>query len=111
MPLYLYQLRRSVGVPIGAFATAVARPICAAALMVLSVRWLMSMAPAGEDSALWLIAAVALGALAYPLLLGCFWLLAGKPQGPERIVLDRVRAAWARRKASVGNLPARSGTK
>ena len=114
LPLYLYQLRRAVGVPLSAFAVAVVRPACAAALMALGVRWLMSMrgpALAVQDSVLWLIAAVAFGALVYTALLYSFWVLAGKPASPEQIVLDRVRAACGGKKAALRSMLARSKMK
>jgi O-antigen/teichoic acid export membrane protein len=109
MPLYLYQLRRSVGVPLGTFARAVVRPLSAASIMAVGVRWLISMRGAtlpDGDPLQWLIAMVASGALIYGVVLCLFWTLAGKPAGPEQIVLKRIRAALAGAKAPAVSKPA-----
>ena len=103
-PLYLYEAKRSLGVPAGVFAAALLRPVLASAAMLALLLVVLPGQGHGLPlwrSALWLGAGIALGGVSYSLaLLGC-WLLAGKPQGPEQQLLDRLRARFLRRPVTV----------
>jgi lipopolysaccharide exporter len=95
MPVYLFNLRRRVGLPIRAFMQAVTRPALAACVMVLAVRSSMPTyfpGMSGATASGWLIAGVAIGAFVYLSLIAIFWVLAGRPTGAERLVFDHVRA-------------------
>jgi hypothetical protein len=103
MPLYLSQLRRSVGVAPSAFLAVVARPVSAALIMAAAVRWMLpewSPAMGWAESVAWMVAGVALGVFAYVLAASLLWLGAGRPPGAERVVLDRLRDVLARRGAA-----------
>lgn len=63
------------------------RPLLACAAMYAAV----SAVPPLGSSALGLIAGVAVGATAYPLALVLIWVLAGRPEGAEAMLLARVR--------------------
>lgn len=94
-PIYLYQIRRCLGIGAGVFLAAVARPLSAA----LTAALLMHIAlPSHEPTmsvvvaAAWLLGGTMAGILIYAALVYALWASAGRPDGAERIVLDRLRA-------------------
>lgn len=94
-PVYLYEMRRCLGVEMSAFARAVFRPAAAAALMVAVLRMLLPSAAEHLSlgmAAAWLGGGIVVGALSYAAGLFAIWALVGRPDGPERMVLDRIRA-------------------
>jgi O-antigen/teichoic acid export membrane protein len=94
-PLYLYQIRKCLGIKPSAFLSGIARPLFAAALMAIFVRAVLPPLDAAAPfmtMTTWLVTGVLLGVVSY---VGCAvaaWFLAGRPEGAERIVLDRVRS-------------------
>jgi lipopolysaccharide exporter len=84
--------RRTVG--------ALWRPVLASAVMggmVLIVSHRLPTASGSHDLVLRLAVEVAAGAIAYPVLVGVFWLIAGAPSGsPEAQILRTVRAGLGR---------------
>ena len=94
-PIYLYQIHRCLGIRPAVFLKAVARPLTAALLTAALLRWAlpnhdptMSLLVAAS----WLVAGMAAGVLIYAMLALLLWTLAGRPDGAERSVLDRLRA-------------------
>jgi lipopolysaccharide exporter len=72
------------------------RPLIAGATMYAVVRAYSSWAGTGGSLAqdmLRLVAAIAIGASVYVALIATLWLLAGRPAGAERILLNRLRPA------------------
>ena len=93
-PIYLYQIRRGLGVGAMVFARAIARPLVSALLTVLLLRWAMPAYDTGMHFAAviaWLLGGMAGGVLVYGALVMGLWTLAGRPQGAERAVMDRLR--------------------
>lgn len=80
----LVVLSRNAGARLPGLVGATLRPFLAAGLMALTVT---ALAPASGVRVLDLVAAVALGALAYPLALFALWRLSGRPVGAESIVV------------------------
>jgi O-antigen/teichoic acid export membrane protein len=99
-PVYLWQVQRSIQVLPSAFLRAIWRPALASLGTAAVVVWVL---PAHQvtmtfaQSAGWLLAGVSLGAMAYLLLATALWLIAGKPPGPERMLIDRARTLLAAR--------------
>lgn len=101
-PFYLYLLRRGLGISPRVFLVAIARPVTAAAVMAGVLVWVMpayDVAMPTSRAVLNFLAGVGGGAVVYLAALSSLWGLAGRPAGPERMFLDRVRALWARRVA------------
>jgi PST family polysaccharide transporter len=99
MPLYLYHLRRLLGMPIKTFLLALARPLTGSIVMVVCVRrFLPEYSPmmATLNATLWLLSGVTCGAVIYTAIDVILWLLAGKPAGAERALLDQVSPRLAR---------------
>lgn len=98
-PLYLYQLRRRVGVPMRTFLVAVMRPAVAAAMMVGVIRLVLpeySTDMTTAHAAFWLLTGIGVGGISYAVLTLSLWLIFGKPNGPERVILDNVQARLTR---------------
>jgi lipopolysaccharide exporter len=98
-PVFLLFLRRHVGIPLRQIARHIWRPTCAALLMLAAVRWLLpaQTSDVGAVSAASYLALGALGgAVTYLATLGVLWLLAGKPNGGEQILLAQLRSAIVR---------------
>lgn len=99
-PIYLYQIRRCLGIGADVFLKAIARPLTAALLTAALVRAAM---PEHEPAmgvivaALWFIGGSAAGVLIYAGLELGLWRLAGRPAGAERAVLDRLRSFLGQR--------------
>lgn len=99
-PIYLYQVRRCLGVGPMTFVRAVARPLIASLSMAVLVRWTLPL----YDSflplhmlALWLSIGVVVGVFVYIALIALLWNAVGRPSGPERVAMDRARGllvAW-----------------
>ena len=92
-PLYLYQVRKGLGVPLGVFTRAIARPLFAALGTALLVRWGMPVHEASMGffvSAAWLIGGLVSGVLIYLAFIVVLWRLAGRPVGAETVVFERV---------------------
>jgi lipopolysaccharide exporter len=106
MPLYLYQLRRRVGMPMRTFLRALVRPSVSSVLMVLVVRGMLpaySPAMPTATAAFWLSGTVLSGAIAYAAFELLLWIAAGRPAGVERLILDQIRigrASWLAQRRS-----------
>lgn len=99
-PIYLFQVRHCLGIPPGTFAKAIVRPLLASAGMVMLIRWsLPAYAPemSGLTTLSWLCAGLAIGALGYLAMLLGLWHATGRPEGAERLLLERARALWSAR--------------
>ncbi|MDP1691624.1 MAG: lipopolysaccharide biosynthesis protein [Burkholderiaceae bacterium] len=100
-PVYLYQIRRCLGIGAGIFLNAVARPLTAALMTAGLLRWLLPNHEATMSifvAAAWLLGGTAAGVLIYVALATSLWALSGWPAGAERAVLDRLRSFLATRK-------------
>jgi lipopolysaccharide exporter len=93
-PIYLAQMHRCLGIRPRAFFTAAIRPLLAAAAMALVVRALLPAEATGQiiSNILWLLSGIAAGIVSYVGFAAALWMLAGRPDGAERIIFDRVRA-------------------
>ena len=101
-PVYLYMMQRKLSISPKIFFRAIARPVVASALMTLVLVCILPVydrSMSGVFVAGWLFIGVGVGAIAYTLALVMLWILAKRPNGPERVVLDRVSKI-------VGNLSA-----
>lgn len=102
-PVYLSQVRRSVGVPVSAFLRAAMRPVAAALAMVGLVRWVL---PAwtpqmnSTESIGWLIGGILLGIFAYGTVVLLLWLAARCPAGTERVLFERARQHLLKRRSA-----------
>jgi hypothetical protein len=82
-----------------AFLVAVVRPAIAAAMMVAVVRMILPQYSTDMSTAqatVWLFAGIGSGAGSYTVFTVLLWLIAGKPDGSERAILDRLHAMLAR---------------
>jgi lipopolysaccharide exporter len=98
-PVYLYQVRRSVGVPVSVFFRAAAFPVAASAGMVLTIETISpvySSLMTWHDAAVWLAVGIVVGGATYVGLITLMWLVRRRPDGPERLVLDQIRSAATR---------------
>lgn len=99
-PVYLMQLKKFAGVGFLDYFRLMLRPVVASIGMILAVRLALPTYSLGMSTfraGLLLGAGVALGGVAYALLLMALWILMGKPEGAESQVLSRVRSrlpAW-----------------
>lgn len=102
-PLYLYQMRRRLGVSPALFVRAITRPLVASVVMAVSVRAALPAfspdAPAGGLIG-WLLAGIGLGVISYVAAVIALWRLAGAPPGAERLVSERARAIMLARFSS-----------
>lgn len=93
-PVYLMQVRRSLGIPAALYFRIATRPVLAAVGMVLLVRWALPQWTSGMSAhvaAGWLLLGIGLGMVSYALLLLGAWLAQGRPEGAERVLLDKIR--------------------
>lgn len=103
MPASHWMAARAFGVGIGRVVQALWRPTVAAIAMFLAVHAVVAaMGPAtGSVEAMpKLAAAIGLGVAVYPLALWALWILSGRPEGAETVVLREVAARLARRRAA-----------
>ena len=93
LPLQLMILKGVLGLPPILWLRRVWRPAVAATVMHLSVTALQIEMPTAQgmvDGALELVAVVGAGAVSYVAVVLGLWLMAGRPPGPERYILDRL---------------------
>jgi O-antigen/teichoic acid export membrane protein len=102
-PVFLFQARRSIGVPASLFLGVMVRPLTAALVMAGAVRWLLpDWSPALHlvASVAWMIGGIALGVTAYTIVILALWFAAGRPGGAERVLVDQFRQRLAGRRAT-----------
>ncbi len=102
-PIYLYQLRHFVGIPMRRFLEVVIRPVLAAIVMILAVRFALpdyDTAMSTASAGIVLAGGVVLGMLTYGLALIGLWFAGGRPPGGERVLLEQVTSRLAARKAA-----------
>jgi O-antigen/teichoic acid export membrane protein len=88
-----WSLRR-LSMSLGGYFAAVWRPLVAALIMGATVRAVDTLFGAGQtvsDALLRLAGGIGVGAVTYVLVLGGLFLLVGRPEGAERLVLDRLK--------------------
>jgi lipopolysaccharide exporter len=108
-PIYLLQVSGAVGISAGVFARAAARPVVAAVVMVGLVRWTMpdwSAAMTAIESIGWLMGGVASGGMVYAIAVLMLWAGVGRPEGVERVVMERIRQLLAKRSPASPSTPA-----
>lgn len=99
-PIYLYQLHKALAIGPAIFLRAIVRPAFATVLMAAMVRWALPEYQGAMSSLLatgMLLSGVLLGILTYVVGVAALWLVSGRPAGPERMVVDRVRIEVGRR--------------
>jgi lipopolysaccharide exporter len=99
-PIYLYQVKHSVGVPVSVYLRAAIRPVIAALVMMVLVRWLMpdwSPAMSHAISIGWLVGGTAFGIFIYVTTVLLLWVGVGRPAGAERALLDRLKQEYLKR--------------
>jgi len=99
-PIYLYQVRHCIGIPMRSVVAAMSRPLLAAAVMVGAVRVVSPWVGPIDgliDNIVLLIAFGAGSAAVYLVTLLVSWHLVGRPAGAETAVLDRLASLWRRR--------------
>jgi O-antigen/teichoic acid export membrane protein len=102
-PIYLYQVKRCLGVSPGLFFGAVLRPLLACAATAALLRWTLPYHEATTSNlaaVAWLLVGTVAGLGIYSGVLWCLWSLVGRPAGAERAVIDRVRSFVMQRLAS-----------
>ena len=98
-PAYLYLMKRQLGVGPSVFFRATIRPVLAAFAMVAIVRFMLPVFELRMTVAQtigWLVAGIVTGVAVYIVAVGALWWAAGRPASAEGLVLERVRAMWAR---------------
>lgn len=106
-PVFLFQVRRSVGVPASAFLGVAARPAVAALVMAGLVHWMLpEWTPAMSLAAWigWTIGSIALGIAVYVSGIVLLWLASGRPTGAERTLFERLRQWLAKRGAAPASI-------
>ncbi|MEQ9638589.1 MAG: lipopolysaccharide biosynthesis protein [Alphaproteobacteria bacterium] len=97
LPCFLFMSTRVAPVSVLALAGAVVRPLFASAAMYVGVRWVHA---EGIDIAiLRLLLDIVAGVVIYAGVLSVLWLLAGRPDGAERLLLSRISTGlrrWSR---------------
>lgn len=107
-PVYLYQVKRSLGVSFWEFLRVTVRPLAAAVFMVGLVRWILpEWIPDMNFAASmgWLLEGVALGISSYTSIVLLLWLGMGRPAGAERELFDRFRQQLLKKSDSHRHLP------
>jgi hypothetical protein len=105
-PVYLYQVKRCLGIGPSLFVKAVMRPLlaCIATTALLRLTLPYDQASGGTlASVTWLLVGSAFGLAIYSGVLWCLWSMSGRPGGAERAVIDRVSTFISQR---AGNRPA-----
>lgn len=93
-PLYIWQVQRRLKIRVSEFMGIVARP-CVAALSMITVvglvlpEWTSRMA--AHESFIRLAGGVAIGVVTYSLAVAMLWFASGRPDGAERVIVDRAR--------------------
>jgi lipopolysaccharide exporter len=101
-PVYLLQVRRSIGIPAALFIQSATRPTLAALAMTglmqcLLPEWNPTMSPA--VAAGWLIGGLVFGIVAYAAAILLLWVALGRPAGAEELMLERLRQLFTRQRA------------
>lgn len=100
LPFSYVMVRRVLGVPISSVVGAVWRPLAGSAAMFLLVTMLMPDVTASALSLQWLtvrvLEMVAVGAVVYAMCLFALWILSGRPDSAERLVLEFIRETHGR---------------
>ncbi|HEU4622581.1 MAG TPA: lipopolysaccharide biosynthesis protein [Burkholderiaceae bacterium] len=93
LPLNFVIVRSEIGFTTRMAAVALARPALAALVMGIALRVVVPQTPLNRGGT-WttLLIEIVVGALCYFASVAALWWMAGKPEGPERMVLLRVRA-------------------
>lgn len=107
-PIYLYQVRHSVGVPASVFVGAALRPLIAALVMAGLVRWLLPEWTPEMNHAVaigWMLGGIVIGISAYAAAILLLWLAVGRPASAERALFERVRQQLAKRGAAPTTRP------
>lgn len=92
-PLYLIEIRRTIGVGAGQFLRVVLRPLLAALIMVGVVRTFMpdyATSLPTVDAIVGLLTGVVIGVITYVTAILVMWLALKRPDGAERMVIDRI---------------------
>jgi lipopolysaccharide exporter len=98
-PVYLWQIRSALGVSPLVFVRAIARPLLAAGVMALVVRWALpehDLAMGVARTLGWLAGGGVLAVLVYVATAWAAWQVAGCPAGAERTLLAGARSFWLR---------------
>jgi len=98
-PVFVYFLRRYVGIRTRRIISHSWRPACAAGVMAAAVFSFLPAYEAGTPTSravAYLAASVLLGIAVYAVTLIGLWLAAGRPEGGERILLSQIRTLVAR---------------
>lgn len=93
-PLYLSEIHRSLGVPVMQFVRVGIRPLIAAMVMAGLVRWILPEWTIDTKLVIsigWLFGGVTVGVVSYSATILLLWFVAGRPDGAERILFERVR--------------------
>jgi len=99
-PIYLHQFREALAIGPGVFLRAIIRPALATAFMIAIVRWALPEYHAAmsiQFAMAALLGGVLLGIACYAVGAIGLWLVVGRPDGAERLVLDRVVTEVRRR--------------
>ena len=102
-PIYLFQVRRSVGVPASVFLGVAFRPVAAALAMAVIVRWVCpewTSSMRFATSLGWTIGGILLGVATYTGAILLLWLAAGRPAGAETEIIKVVRHRILKRGAA-----------
>ena len=103
MPVSHWMAAKTFGVGIGRIAGVLWRPATASAAMFVAVHALVDALGAPEsslDGIPRLTAAVGVGVFVYAAMLTALWIAAGRPEGPERVLIREIRARLQRRKVT-----------
>ena len=102
-PIYLVQVRRSVGVPTNVYSRVAVRPVLAALAMAGLIRWALpswTAAMSLAESLGWLIGGILSGMAIYAAAVVLLWVATGRPDGAERVLFERLRQLIARRRGA-----------
>ncbi|HEY6512640.1 MAG TPA: lipopolysaccharide biosynthesis protein [Burkholderiaceae bacterium] len=94
-PMYLWQIQRSIQIRPSVFLRAIWRPALASLGMVAIVVWALpayTVTMSLAQTAGWLLVGISIGAGVYLVLASVLWVIAGKPAGPERVLIERASA-------------------
>jgi lipopolysaccharide exporter len=92
-PVYLYQMKRSLGIGPSVFLKGIVRPLVAALLMAGLVQAVLPRFDATmpfNTLLTWLLTGTLLGAASYTVLVLALWAGMGRPGGAERVMLQRL---------------------
>ena len=93
-PIYLFHVRRCIGVGAGSFLGAALRPMIASLIMIFAVYAFLPVYSGTQstlEAASWLGGGVAVGVTTYVAAILMMWLLLLRPDGAERMLFDKIR--------------------